>query len=104
MRTSAGRGRIYRRCGCRDPQHHQLGTHCPHLTTDSQHGTWNFAVDVPTPDHHRTTVRRGGFPTQDSAEQALGPFLEGEAGGYTPTRARPSLPTSTPGWPRRPSC
>ncbi|MEU7599433.1 site-specific integrase [Streptomyces sp. NPDC040724] len=82
MRTSAGRGRIYRRCGCRDPQHHQLGTHCPHLTTDSQHGTWNFAVDVPTPDHHRTTVRRGGFPTQDSAEQALGRFLEGEAGGY----------------------
>ncbi|WHM35451.1 site-specific integrase [Streptomyces sp. BPTC-684] len=82
MRASAGRGRIYRRCGCRDPQHHQLGTHCPHLTTDSQHGTWNFAVDVPTPDHHRTTVRRGGFPTQDSAEQALGRFLEGEAGGY----------------------
>ncbi|WP_042802235.1 hypothetical protein [Streptomyces sp. C] len=82
MRTSVGRGRIYRRCGCRDPQHHQLGTRCPHLTTDSQHGTWNFAVDVPTPDRHRTTVRRGGFSTQDAAEQALGRFLEGEAGGY----------------------
>ncbi|MGW3058411.1 tyrosine-type recombinase/integrase [Streptomyces goshikiensis] len=82
MRTSVGRGRIYRRCGCRDPQHHQLSTHCPHLLTDSQHGTWNFAVDVPTPDRHRSTVRRGGFSTQDTAEQALGRFLEGEAGGY----------------------
>ncbi|MFF1338493.1 tyrosine recombinase XerC [Streptomyces sp. NPDC058290] len=82
MRTSVGRGRIYRRCGCTNTQHHQLGAHCPHLITDSQHGTWNFAVDVPTPDHHRTTVRRGGFPTQDMAEQALGRFLEGEAGGY----------------------
>ncbi|MGO4458564.1 hypothetical protein AB4039_14840 [Streptomyces sp. M-16] len=29
MRTSVGRGRIYRRCGCRDTQHHQLGAHCP---------------------------------------------------------------------------
>ncbi|MFE2361078.1 tyrosine-type recombinase/integrase [Streptomyces virginiae] len=82
MRTSVGRGRIYRRCSCRDPQHHQLGAHCPHLTTDSQHGTWNFAVDVPTPGRHRTTVRRGGFRSQDAAEQALGRFLEGEAGGY----------------------
>ncbi|MFB7054940.1 tyrosine-type recombinase/integrase [Streptomyces vinaceus] len=27
-------------------------------------------------------MRRGGFPSQDSAEQALGRFLEGEAGGY----------------------
>ncbi|MBT2458541.1 tyrosine-type recombinase/integrase family protein [Streptomyces sp. ISL-86] len=81
MRTSLGRGRIYRRCGCRDTQHHQLGAHCPYLLTDSQHGTWNFAVDVPAPGH-RTTVRRGGFPTQDSAEQALGRFLEGEVGGY----------------------
>ncbi|MHA5052117.1 tyrosine-type recombinase/integrase [Streptomyces sp. SD15] len=82
MRTSVGRGRIYRRCGCRDTQHHQLGTHCPHLITNSQHGAWGFAVDVPAPDHRRTTVRRGGFPSQETAEQALSRFLEGEAGGY----------------------
>ncbi|WP_251057474.1 site-specific integrase [Streptomyces sp. ISL-94] len=82
MRTTAGRGRIYRRCGCRDTQQHQLGAHCPHLVTDSEHGTWSFAVDVPTPGHRRTTVRRSGFPTQDSAEQALSRYLEGEAGGY----------------------
>ncbi|WP_308296626.1 tyrosine-type recombinase/integrase [Streptomyces sp. ISL-44] len=82
MRTSVGRGRIYRRCGCRNTHHRQLGAHCPHLVTDSEHGTWSFAVDVPAPDHRRTTVRRGGFPTQDTAEEALRRFLEGEADGF----------------------
>ncbi|MEU9205028.1 tyrosine-type recombinase/integrase [Streptomyces sp. NPDC048332] len=82
MRTSAGRGRIYRRCGCRDTHRHQIGARCPHLLTDSTHGTWGFAVDVPAPGHHRTTVRRGGFASQDSAEEALRRFLEGEAGGF----------------------
>ncbi|WP_251059092.1 MULTISPECIES: site-specific integrase [unclassified Streptomyces] len=82
MRTTADRGRIYRRCGCRDTHQHQLGTRCPRLLTDSDHGTWNFAVDVPSPARRRTTVRRGGFPSQDSAEQALRRFLEGEAGGF----------------------
>lgn len=43
--TPAGRGRVYRRCGCRDIQRHQLGAHCPHLVTESEHGTWTFAVD-----------------------------------------------------------
>ncbi|MER6554923.1 site-specific integrase [Streptomyces sp. NPDC001725] len=82
MRTSAGRGRIYRRCGCRDTHRHQIGARCPHLVTDSTHGTWGFAVDVPAPDHRRTTVRRGGFTTQDAADEALRRFLEGEAGGF----------------------
>ncbi|WP_405597996.1 MULTISPECIES: tyrosine-type recombinase/integrase [unclassified Streptomyces] len=80
--TPAGRGRVYRRCGCRDIQRHQLGAHCPHLVTDSDHGTWTFAVDVPAPAHRRTTVRRGGFTSQGDAEQALHRFLEGEAGGF----------------------
>lgn len=82
MRTTADRGRIYRRCGCRDTLHHQLGAHCPHLLTDGDHGTWTFAVDVPTPRRHRTTVRRGGFDNHDAAETALRRFLEGEAGGF----------------------
>ncbi|MFI6147443.1 tyrosine-type recombinase/integrase [Streptomyces sp. NPDC051109] len=82
MRISVGRGRVYRRRGCRDNHRHQPGTHCPHLVADSEHGTWSFAVDVPAPDHRRTTVRRGGFLSQDAAEQALSRFLEGEAGGY----------------------
>ncbi|GHD78179.1 tyrosine-type recombinase/integrase [Streptomyces goshikiensis] len=81
MLTSVGRGRIYRRCGCRDTHRHQLGARCPHLVTDSEHGSWAFAVDIPTPDRRRTTVW-GGFVSQDSAEEALRRFLEGEAGGY----------------------
>ncbi|MFD0031472.1 tyrosine-type recombinase/integrase [Streptomyces sp. NPDC055059] len=80
--TPTGHGRVYRRCGCRDIHRHQLGAHCPRLVTDSEHGTWTFAVDTPTPDHRRTTIRRGGFPSQDSAESALLRFLEGEAGGF----------------------
>ncbi|MGW5698966.1 tyrosine-type recombinase/integrase, partial [Streptomyces asiaticus] len=62
---------------------HQLGTHCLRLTTDSDHGSWTFAVDLPSPDHHRATIRRGGFPTQDAARSALRRMLEGEAGGFT---------------------
>ncbi|MEU5613778.1 hypothetical protein AB0H03_34590 [Streptomyces sparsogenes] len=79
MRSSADRGRVYRRCGCRDTNRHQLGTHCPRLATDSDHGSWTFAVDLPSPDHKRTTIRRSGFPTQDAARSALRRMLEGEA-------------------------
>ncbi|MEV7400005.1 site-specific integrase [Streptomyces sp. NPDC091267] len=59
-----------------------MGANCPHLLADASHGTWGFAVDVPAPDHRRTTVRRGGFTNQDSADEALRRFLEGEAGGF----------------------
>ncbi|WP_413810822.1 tyrosine-type recombinase/integrase [Streptomyces sp. OE57] len=82
MRSSADRGRVYRRCGCRDAQHHQLGTRCPQLADDHDHGTWTFAVDLPAPAGKRTTIRRGGFPTQDAARSALRRMLEGEAGGF----------------------
>ncbi|MCY0940515.1 tyrosine-type recombinase/integrase [Streptomyces antarcticus] len=82
MRTTGDRGRIYRRCGCRDTLRHQLGAHCPHLLTNGDHGTWTFAVDVPAPRHRRTTVRRGGFDSHDAAKGALRRFLEGEAGGF----------------------
>ncbi|MEU5060208.1 MULTISPECIES: hypothetical protein [unclassified Streptomyces] len=82
MRTTAGRGRVYRRCGCRDIHCHQLGARCPRLVTDSDHGTWTFAVDIPSQARGRTTVRRGGFPSRNSAESALRRFLEGEAGGF----------------------
>ncbi|WP_328764339.1 tyrosine-type recombinase/integrase [Streptomyces sp. NBC_00272] len=82
MPTTVGRGRVYRRCGCRDPHRHQLGAHCPHLVTNSEHGTWTFAVDVPSPARRRTTIRRGGFVDHDAAETALHQFLEGEADGF----------------------
>jgi len=95
------RGRIYRGCGCRDTHRRQLGAHRPHLLTDSHHGTWTFAVDIPAPLHHRTTVRRGGFTSPDAAEAALRTFLEARPTDSTPTRTRPSPTTSTPGWRRR---
>ncbi|MFJ4777897.1 hypothetical protein [Streptomyces sp. NPDC088762] len=53
MRTSVGRSRIYRRAAAEIPST-TFGAHCPHLATDSQHGAWSFAVDVPTADRRRT--------------------------------------------------
>lgn len=93
MRSTGDRGRIYRRCGCRDTHRHQFGAHCPHLFADGDHGTWTFAVDVPAPRHRRTTVRRGGFVDHDAAVTALRRFLEGEAADSTPTRTRASPTT-----------
>jgi hypothetical protein len=64
MRTTADRGRVYRRCGCRDAHRRQLGARCPRLLTDGHHGTWTFAVDIPAP--HRT----GLLPTRRPAAAA----------------------------------
>ncbi|MBL1119745.1 hypothetical protein JK364_46660 [Streptomyces sp. 110] len=82
MRSVTDRGRVYRRCGCRDAHRHQLGTRCPRPATDGDHGSWTFAVDLPSPGHRRTTIRRGGFPTQDTAQATLRRILEGEASGF----------------------
>ncbi|MEV0220383.1 hypothetical protein [Streptomyces sp. NPDC050704] len=53
------------------------------MLTDTHHGTWTSAVDVPASDRRRTTVRRGGFTSHDAADVALRTFLEGEAGGFS---------------------
>jgi hypothetical protein len=82
MRSSADRGRVYRRCGCRDGHGRQLGARCPALVTQLDHGTWTFAVDLPAPVGQRNTVRRGGFPTEQVARSALRRLLEGAAGGF----------------------
>lgn len=82
MRSAAHRGRIYRRCGCRDQHGSQLGARCPRLTTEHDHGTWTLAVDLPSPTHRRSTVRRGGFLTEERAATALRRLLEGEHGGF----------------------
>ncbi|MDI5963239.1 tyrosine-type recombinase/integrase [Streptantibioticus silvisoli] len=83
MRTAKEHGRVYRRCGCRDQHHRQLGARCPLLAEDPTHGTWNFAVDLPSPAPGRHTVRRGGYPTRESAHAALRRILEGQAAGFT---------------------
>ncbi|GAA0551398.1 hypothetical protein GCM10010390_62090 [Streptomyces mordarskii] len=83
MRSATSRGRVYRRCGCRDQRHQQLGSRCPRLAAEPDHGTWTFAVDLPSPDSRRHTVRRGGFPTQEASAAALRRMLEGEDGGFS---------------------
>lgn len=46
-----------------------------------------FAVDAPAPGHRRTTVRRGGFTSHDSAEEACGGSSSVRPAG--PTRTEP---------------
>ncbi|MCZ4102455.1 MULTISPECIES: tyrosine-type recombinase/integrase [Streptomyces] len=83
MRTASDHGRVYRRCGCRNQQHRQLGAHCPQLATDPGHGTWTFAVDLPSPAPGRHTIRRGGYSTEESARTALRRLLEGHNSGFS---------------------
>ncbi|MEU7095838.1 tyrosine-type recombinase/integrase [Kitasatospora aureofaciens] len=82
MRSSGRRrGRVYRRCGCRDAARRQLGAGCPRLV-EERHGTWTFAVDIPSLSGRRRTVRRGGFEDDFAAESALRRFLEGRQLGF----------------------
>lgn len=80
MCSNPNRGRIYRRCGCRDSTGHQLGPHCPKLAT-GKHGTWAFAVDMPTITGHRRTLRRSGFTTKAHAQGELNRILTCERTG-----------------------
>lgn len=80
MSRNPNRGRVYRRCGCRDATGRQLGAACPTLA-QRRHGRWAFAVDLPSLDRRRTTLRRGGFPTQAAARSALHRVLACERAG-----------------------
>lgn len=64
-------GRVYRRCGCRTSVGKLVGPSCPMLATDDKHGTWGFAVDLPSLDGRRKTKRRGGFSTKREAAREL---------------------------------
>jgi hypothetical protein len=68
------RGRVYRRCACRNTDGKQRGARCPKLAS-SKHGTWTYAVDL---DGRRRTRRRGGLTTKADAQAALGKVLEYE--------------------------
>ncbi len=63
-------GRVYRRCACRGEDGKQLGARCPELHK-SKHGTWTFAINVPTLEGKRKTMRRGGFRRKEDAQAAL---------------------------------
>ena len=69
-------GRVYRRCPCKDADGKELGPRCPLLADDRKHGTWTFAVDVPTVDGKRRTMRRGGHGTKGAAQRALADVLD----------------------------
>lgn len=81
MSRNPNRGRVYRRCACRDHTGKQLGARCPTLTSDSKHGTWTFAVDLASLGHWRHTMRRGGFASRAEAQTALGRVLACERAG-----------------------
>ncbi len=63
-------GRVYRRCPCTDTDGKELGPRCPRLAADRKHGKWGFAVDMPTVDGRRKTMRRHRWATKRAAEQA----------------------------------
>jgi integrase len=80
MIRNSNRGRIYRRCACRDTTGKQLGARCP-LLANRRHGRWAFAVDLPSLPGRRHTMRRCGYPTQADARAALRHLLECERAG-----------------------
>ena len=79
MAATTPRGRIY--CGCRNEDKKLLGMRCPKLKSDAKHGSWGFAVDLPTPDGKRGTRRRTGFPGALAAQLELEILLEAERTG-----------------------
>lgn len=80
MSRNPNRGRVYRRCGCRDAAGHQVGAACPAFV-QRRHGRWAFAVDLPSLDRRRKTLRRSGFHTQAAARSALHRVLACERAG-----------------------
>jgi hypothetical protein len=81
MSQNPHRGRVYRRCSCRDANRRQLGPRCPRLAGGTKHGSWSFAVDMPSLGRKRTTMRRSGYPTRKAALAALTRVLECERTG-----------------------
>ena len=81
MQNSPSRGRIYRTCGCRDEQRKQLGSRCPKRQEDPDHGSWAYAVDLPSTTKPRDTRRRIGFTTRDDALAALERVVDEERTG-----------------------
>ena len=69
------KGRVYRRCQCRDAAGRELGPRCQRLAADRKHGKWGFAVDVPTVDGKRKTMRRHRWTTQRAAQRTLDEVL-----------------------------
>lgn len=63
---------VYSWCGCREPgSDRRIGARCP-LRGEEGHGSWYLSLELPAAlDGRRRRIRRGGFPSRDSAETAL---------------------------------
>ncbi|MGW3041147.1 site-specific integrase [Kitasatospora sp. NPDC001159] len=77
----AARGRVYRRCGCRDESRRQLGASCPRLNAEEGHGSWAYAVDLPGLEEDRKTRRRSGYRSREDAQHQLELALGAERTG-----------------------
>jgi hypothetical protein len=61
---------VFRRCGCVGAQTgRQLGRACRRLA-EADHGSWYFAVQVPTVGGRRARHRRGGYASPEAARTA----------------------------------
>jgi integrase len=72
------KGSTYKRCKCRDADGKELGSACPKLrrandTWNPRHGTWYFRLELDAGPNgkRRPGHRRGGFASQDEAQDAL---------------------------------
>ncbi|MER7769886.1 tyrosine-type recombinase/integrase [Kitasatospora sp. NPDC096140] len=81
MAVHPDRGRIFRRCGCRDAVGKQFGARCPSLDHSTRHGSWAYAFDVPSTGGRRRQRCRSGFRTRRAAREALERALECERTG-----------------------
>jgi Phage integrase, N-terminal SAM-like domain len=69
-------GVIVKRCGCMQPgTRRRRGRSCPRLA-ERGHGSWYYHCSVTTMFGARERVRRGGYPTRRTAEQARDDLLE----------------------------
>jgi hypothetical protein len=77
---------VYRRCGCRDDNGKQYGTHCPDLKTDLKHGTWAYLLSAGSDPRtkKRRQYRKAGFATKGAAVSALAKLRTSlDSGTYT---------------------
>src|SRR3954467_9184776 len=71
------KGSTYKRCKCRSADGKELASRCPQLrqedgTWNPRHGTWYFYLELDAgPGGKRRRIRRGGFTSQEDAENAL---------------------------------
>lgn len=82
------RGRVFKRCGCRDPETgKKFNSDCPKLPR-SDHGSWWFVHDVPPgPDGRRRRTTGGPFSTETAADDALTDSLSETRDGRRPEDA-----------------